>query len=361
MPLWFGSGVHWALAQYYDPALKRDPLETFKTWWDMQWNGGVVSEDWLHTSYDRKPVRAMAMSIPGHVEDKDNYVYAVKGLKDMLPLPDQEAFEEHLDLGIGMLKFYKDYSAANDNFDVIAAEHTFSVPVLDLNGARTVWEDPRDGEIKPVHLRGTQDAIIQDRESGKFGILEHKTAVQIGEDYFLKLEKDEQCTTYMYAAEREAEDHELPYTKVDFVLYNALRKAYPKPPTQLKSGVFSIDRSKESTTYTMLQEFIEDNGIGMIVETDEKLQNYVNYVREQGDAQFIQRDLVRRNRAEIKSCGARVYYEVLDMLGDPRLYPNPTGDWMCLRCPFRAPCIAVDDGSDYKMMLEDGFERNWTR
>src|SRR4051812_5729556 len=45
MPLWFGSGIHWALRHYYDPLLKRDPVETFKTWWDIQWNGGYVTED----------------------------------------------------------------------------------------------------------------------------------------------------------------------------------------------------------------------------------------------------------------------------------------------------------------------------
>ena len=166
----------------------------------------------------------------------------------------------------------------------------------------------------------------------------------------------------MYAGELEAQIHDLEYDKISFVLYNALRKAYPKPPTRLKNGMFSVNRQTESTTIDMLEHFIEQEGIQVIVDSDEKLQGYVNYVREAGDKQFIERNYVRRNKAEIESCGERIYMEAADML-DPnvRIYPNPTGEWSCLGCTFRAPCIARDDGSNYKMLLDDGFERNWTR
>jgi hypothetical protein len=165
----------------------------------------------------------------------------------------------------------------------------------------------------------------------------------------------------MYAAEQEATIHELEYDRIDFVLYNALRKAYPKPPTEVRGGVFSVNRTTESTTPEMLQKFIDDNGIQMIVDDDEKLSAYVEYVNELGHEQFIKRDMVRRNKAEIRSCGNRIYLEALDMLDDPSIYPNPTGDYMCLNCPFRAPCIAADDGSDWKMMLDDMYEKNWNR
>jgi hypothetical protein len=357
LPLWFGSGVHWALAQHYDPMLRRDPVETFKTWWELQWHGGVCSEEWLTTSYDRKP-RAVIDETHTELEG----MYHVQGLKDIIGDIQQEEFEEHRDLGIGMLTFYKEYIREHDRFTVIAAEHTFSVPILNPEtGEPLVWVDHRDGQEKAVHLRGTQDAIIQDNESGRFGILEHKTAAVVNEDYFVKLDKDEQCSTYMYAGQREAEEHGLPYEQIDFVLYNALRKAYPKPPTELKNGLFSINRTTESTTFRMLEEFIEDHGIAMMVEMDPKLSAYVDYVKDSGDKQFIQRDLVRRNQHEIQSVETRLYWEVLDMLNDPRLYPNPTGDWMCLRCPFRAPCIAVDDGSNWQMMIEENYEKNWNR
>jgi hypothetical protein len=99
----------------------------------------------------------------------------------------------------------------------------------------------------------------------------------------------------------------------------------------------------------------------MMVDDDPKLSAYVEYVKEQGASQFIIRDRVTRNKAEIRSCGKRIYMEAMDMLDSPRIYPNPTGDYMCLRCPFRAPCIAADDGSDWQFMLDEMFEPNWSR
>jgi len=355
--LWFGSGVHYALAQYYDPVIQRDPVETFKSWWQLQYHGGLVTQELAELSYDRRPKR-------------QGVVFKVDGLKDMLPVSeDLEAYEDHLDLGIGMLEFYKEYAERKDNFAVICEERTFSVPIVDREGNVLMMVDPRDGVVKEVHLRGTQDAIIQDLSSGQYGIMEHKTAVSIDENYHRKLEKDEQCTTYMYAAECEARLHGLEYDRVSFVLYNALRKAYPKPPTSVRNGLFSVNRQTESTTYEMLMAYIQQNGLEPIVfgdseigiEPDLKLKAYVDYVKEQGDEQFIVRTPVRRNRAEIESCGERAYMEALDMLDSPRIYPNPTGAYSCLNCIFRVPCIARDDGSSWEMILQDNFESNWTR
>jgi len=352
MPLWYGSGCHWSLAQYYSPTLRRDPVEAFQWWWQLQMHGGLVTEDQLDITYDRHP-----KLIDGELD-----TYRVKGLYDLHPDPDSEIFDEHYELGIGMLTYYKEYAEANDDFAVIVEEHTFSVPVYDSDGNILYAVDPRDGQRKQVHIRGTQDAIIQNLETGQFGILEHKSAISIDENYHRKLEKDEQCTTYMYAAEAEADMHDLEYDKISYVLYNALRKTFPKPPTELKSGMFSVDRQKESTTIELLQAFIDQRGIQVIVDSDEKLTGYVEYVRESGAKQFIERTDVRRNRYEIESVANRIYLETEDML-DPnvRIYPNPTGDWSCLNCIFRAPCIAKDDGSNWKMLLNDNFERNWTR
>jgi hypothetical protein len=274
----------------------------------------------------------------------------------------EEEFHIHHDLGVGMLTFYKEYAARNDNFTVIAAEHTFSVPIYDFaNDCELVAIDIRDGQEKPVHLRGTQDAIIQDNDTGKYGILEHKTAASINEDYFLKLDKDEQCTTYMFAGEVEAKVHGLPYTEIDFVLYNALRKTFPRWPTITSRGDISVNRQSESTTYDMLMKTIEDMGMGDTWQEFEKLRGYVEYVRDSGDEQFVIRNPVRRNRHEIFSCGERVYMETRDMLNSPSIYPNPTGNWSCLKCIFRPPCIAKDDGSEWEWMLDEQFEKNHNR
>jgi hypothetical protein len=64
---------------------------------------------------------------------------------------------------------------------------------------------------------------------------------------------------------------------------------------------------------------------------------------------------------------AKIIAEVLEML-DPALplYPNPTKDcsW---DCPFKIPCLAMDDGSDYQYVLDNeytqwaGYKDDWRR
>lgn len=364
IPLWFGTGIHYALAQHYNPFLQRDPVEAFNSWFIACWEGGTATEDQLDDMcYDPNPVKTGNAVAPftsdGIIAGTGVPIWQFLGLRDILPdIVSQDDFLEHWELGRNMLVFYRDqYAPEKDNFRVVVQEHLFSVPV----GMEAV--DPRDGAVKEVHYRGKQDAIIQDLESGRYGILEHKTAAKVDEDYFRKLEKDEQVTSYMWAAEREADIYDLEYKQIDFTLYNVMRKAYPRPPTMLKSGKFSINRAEESTTYDMLMQCIRENGLDVVVENDEKMSAYVEYVKDAGYDQFVQRKFVTRNRSEVKSCEWRVKSEIEDMLAIPigyntKLYPNPTGDRYCLGCPFRGPCISYDDGSDFMTMIQDGYKPN---
>lgn len=347
-PLWFGSGIHYALEQFYNPLLSRDPVEAFIYWYTLQWKGGLVQEDELRLSADPHPTVSR--------EQASTLLYKVRGLEELHPDPDSDEFEMHRELGIGMMEYYKGYAERNDNFVVLMAEHTFAVPL----GFEAI--DPRDGRKKEVYAWGTQDAIIQEQEYGRYGILEHKSAISIDESYFYKLEMDEQCTTYLAAGEREAQIHDLEYKDLDFVLYNALAKKFPKEPTLLQNGFPSLSRSTESTTAALFEKLVRDNNMMAWFEVNHKAQDYYRYLLEQGEEIFIKRDPVRRNKAERKHHWERLIDEAKDMLApDVSLYPSPSGNWLCLKCPFRSPCLAKNDGSDYEAMLEDGYETNWSR
>lgn len=375
--LWFGTGIHWALEQYYTPGLRRDPVEAWKTWFDIQWRGGVVTEEWLDRVYDLKPVVIRATDALKEAGYKPSNLvgillpqptYRVRGLEDILPDADHNVYDDLLELGIQMMGFYKQYASVNDGFEVIVTEHTFSVPIWDYANDRILTavdkreNSPNYGVELEVHARGRMDAMYR-RPNGKIGIVDHKTAEKIGEDYFRKLETDEQITSYLWSAEVEAKYYDLPYKNesIEEVIYNVLRKTYPKPPTVLKNGMFSVARDSESTTYEMLQAFINKELPGVAL--SEKQQEYVNYLRDVGDEQFIMRKQVRRNRAQIANAGQRIYLEALDMLAgsELRIYPNITNDFMCLNCQFRGPCMAREDGSDYKSMLKDNYTINKDR
>lgn len=375
--LWFGTGIHWALEQFYNPLLQRDPVEAWKTWFDIQWRGGIVEEYWLDKVYDLKPRKlehnndpvssAFMNLLSTDVTGADAYM--VRGLNDIIPSPDTEKFDELFELGINMMDFYKQYAERHDNFDVLLVEHDFSIPIWDydndciLKRIDTREDSPHCGQLLEVHARGRTDAVIQNRENGKIGINDYKTAGSIGDDYFRKLETDEQCTNYLMALQVEANYYDLPHKgePIEEVLYTALRKKYPKPPSILKSGLFSVDRENESCTYEMLKEWI-DRHLPPPVTLTEKQQNYLDWLRDVGDDQFIIRKSVRRNKAQIASSSRRLYLEAMDMLAeDVRIYPTISNDWLCLNCVFRMPCLASEDGSDWQDMIHNNYASNKDR
>lgn len=360
-PLWFGSGIHYALEQFYHPALQRDPVEAFRTWYNYQWEGGIVTEDWLERLYDNDPQPASHPNGPAatNTDPETSALYKVRGLKSIHPDPVKEEFEFHLDLGIGMMTFYKEYAAANDHFVVVAPESKFSVP-LGFEAIDRRKDSPNYGKSLEVHARGTRDAILYNPDTERFGLLENKTAASIEAEYFTKLEMDEQVNTYFWASQHEAEVYDLPYKRIDRVIYNVMRKAYPKPPTILSDGISpSINRKEESTTAEMFAAHIAEQGIQALYDDNPKWQAYYDYLVKAGDEQFIVRKPIMRNQHQIAASFKHYQMVAQEMLDtNLRIYPTPSSSWLCQNCQFRAPCLAADDGSDFIYMLSTGYEEN---
>lgn len=360
--LWFGTGIHYALEHYYNPTLQRDPVETWLTWYELQWAGGIVTEADLEYTYDLNPKLQRgndgAEDIIDPVQGK---VYSVRGLRDLLPDDRSEEFNDLKELGVGMMSFYKDYCKRNDDFTIVAAETQFSIPLgFDAVDKREI--SPNYGKTLQVHARGKRDFIYFNYTTGRYGLFDHKTAANIGEDYFKKLDRDPQITTYLWASQKEALLHDLPWYNIEDATLQALRKAVPQPPSINANGWQpSINRSEESTTAQIFADYIEQAGIVKWYEENEKAQSYYNWLLSEGDKLFIQREVTRRNRYEIAAQDRKIKMIAQEMIGDPNIYANQTQDWLCLNCRFRGPCLAADDGSDAQFMLTEGYEKNKDR
>lgn len=366
-PLWFGTGIHLALERYFHPEFQEDPVVVFQTWFDLQTLGGEITEKELSEYADRNPTRLT------------DTTWRVEGLEDLIPFYDQAEFSELRELGTGMLSFYKEYNERHNDFEVVAVEHEFSIPILSPDGAPLYAEDTREmpegfepsreenyygpiqiGNTKQVHARGRLDQVIREREYGQYGIRDFKTTSRLDQDYFRFLDLDEQATTYLWSGERIAEMYDLPYKELEFIVFEGLMKAFPKPPTMLKSGLPSVNRN-DPTTAPLFEKFIQEHNLQIVFDNDPKMQAYYEYLLERGERLFIDRSTARRNRMARRNAGIRLFYESRDILNNPRLYPNPRKEYNCLNCAFRGPCIAVESGYDWKAMLTEGYVKNYDR
>ncbi len=321
-PLWFGTGVHFALENHYADNYDADcstMQDFFRVWRDSE----------MHKPY-----------MQAWLEDADD--------------DDLDELARHNSLGLGMCDNYQRFAIAHDHFEVVAVEHDFSIP-LGFD-----WLDVRTNQILPVHYRGRLDMIVRD-QNGRYWIVDHKTAARVDDDYFLKLDMDEQCGSYLWAAQMEALEYDLPWKELDGVLYNVLKKVVPeRPKTTYQGKQLSMDRA-QATTPALWNMALDEHGLWDWFHGSEKAQEFYAYLEASGWDQFFRRHPVRRNQHEVDNLALQIVAEAQDMLADPRIYPNPSGSYQCLRCPFRAPCLATNDGSDAEFMLEGNFHSNKDR
>lgn len=173
--LWFGTGIHIALAEWYGQERKRGkhPADTFK-----RWCGNEIRE-----------VRAA----------RDSEFDDVK-------------WEDAAELGEDMLEGYVREYGKDEQWDVIAVEQPFRIKVL------------RGG--KPIAISAsTFDGVVRDAsDSNRCYLLEHKTASQIQLPY---LELDDQAGLYWAVATAvlRAKGILEPDEEISGIIYNFLRKS----------------------------------------------------------------------------------------------------------------------------------------
>jgi hypothetical protein len=178
--LWFGIGVHEALAAWYLKGYKRGPhpAKTFEEW----------------VGKETRFIRA-AMA------EREQEWY------------DEPLYEDARELGIAMLEGYVDKWGKDPDWDVIYIETPFRVRIA------------RKG--KPIgRFWSTFDGVYRDRQDDSVWLMEHKTAGQIDTAY---LELDDQGGSYFAVATDILRSRGVlgPDENIAGIMYNFLRKSMP--------------------------------------------------------------------------------------------------------------------------------------
>lgn len=292
-PLFFGTNVHAALADYYDPS----------------WNF-------------RDGYRAIE-------------VFRTKTLDYLLQFdqPDSEKIkwvDDQLILGTGMLEnYFFTYAPEHDDFEVIYVERSdMEVPIPGMPG---------------VSYTFTLDGLVKDKHD-RYWILEHKTAAQLFEDQEW-LSNDDQCGSYLWALTQLD-----PPIFAEGVIYNSIRKKVPSQLRRLINGGFSVAKNQDTTFEIAISTIRSEYG-----KVPKQYWEFLDMLKEKPQ-NFVQRVHVRRNRKEIQILGESLRNEVLDMVNNPTIYRSPSRI-NCAGCPFLAPCIMKWEGSDYQYYLDSQYTR----
>ena len=177
--LWFGTGIHLALAEWYcGPGSRRGPVpsETWKNWVndEIRYMCTAISENWR-----------------------------------------EDAYVEAGELGTQLLDAYVEHYGTDDHWDVIAPETAFQVNIPSKSGDKIV-----------IVYAGTFDLVYRDLRDEKIKLGEHKTAKAISLSH---LPLDDQAGSYWAIAPTVLQNtgHLKSGEAIENITYNFIRKSLP--------------------------------------------------------------------------------------------------------------------------------------
>jgi hypothetical protein len=263
---------------------------------------------------------------------------------------ESELIAEQIVLLAGMLEHYtqwveQDTSKWSDpNLDYWKLETQFSVPLRTPSGRPS----PR------VYLAGRFDGIVRRKDDGSYWLLENKTTRSISE-LVTSLDNDEQAGAYLIAAK------ELLAVQPLGVLYNIMRKKIPTEPMILQSGLLSQNKQMDTTAYAYIraaQKLHMPDFNGDVPSCNhfimEQYGTFIQHLLDQGNRFFLRVPIYRTER-EMDQLQHDLWTVALEMTRfSTPIYPAPS--WTnCKFCHFRSPCLAMNSGADYGIMLDNEY------
>jgi hypothetical protein len=307
--LWFGIGVHIALARWYSgPGTKRGPHPA-DSW-----------AEWSKTEIGRIKVQ----------DKRDNGII-------------EEKLVPAADLGAAMLAGYIEKYGRDRQWSIIEPEHSGQINVM----------DPHDPDILLLIYAFTYDLVFRDLADGRIKLGEHKTAKSIQIDH---LPLDRQAGAYWAIATNELRASGLigPKESIAGIEYNFLRKALPDERPKDPEGYATKKPQKQHYTnrfgaqfagwsLTRLEEYAQQQGI-VVLGDRSKVQPKPLFHRE-----FVRRTAHQR-AAQIENIQNEALHMNAVRAGLLPLTKNPTYNCQW-DCPFYDMCLLDESGGDWRDYL----------
>jgi hypothetical protein len=333
-PLWFGTGVHLALAKWYcGPGKKRGP-EPAETW------EKYAAE--MELAYVR-------------MDDADEETAA--------------KYVDARELGTIMLEGYRALYGRDEHMLVVSPERTFSLSIPWPANAKNFWDAASvDPSIVMAELVGTYDLVWQSAVYGSYWLEEHKTAKAIMTRH---LAMDNQGGTYWATATTELQREGL-IPEGEFLAgieYNFLRKGLPDGRPRDAEGYATNKPNKshyieslrtaecdsigvlqsaisEKTPLTKLQEWADQLGLEVLGDRS-KVQPPPLFLRHE----------VHRTRPERRAQLLRAQQDALQMelFRDGLLPPTKNVTRECSWCQFYDMCELQERGGDWESLRDIAY------
>jgi hypothetical protein len=322
--LWFGSGVHIALAAWYcGPGLKRgpEPAETFD-----EWSAGEIR----------------------YIKTSNRYGNGAEAFIEEKLVPAR-------DLGLTLLQEYIQKYGRDDSWHIIQPEQTFQVDI----------PDPDDPNHALAIYAGTYDLPYRDLRDDSLWLGEHKTAKAVITDH---LSLDEQAGGYWAVADQHLRHAGLIGKKerLQGIMYNFLKKSMPDSRPRNALGQYTNKPTKEDyrvaltgkgpwtqlelakQTLPLLEQSAEMIGVEVLGAVS----------KQQPQPLFVRHPVYRTARERAQQI-KRVQDEVIHMEAyrDGSLPLLKTSTWNCQwDCSFYHMCLLHEGGSDWEEYRDAMYE-----
>jgi hypothetical protein len=299
-PLWFGSGVHYALEDFHGYRVYSKPSEAFVA-----------------------------------------YYNATSRAKQPLPFDHPELKP----LGIGMMDYYSDlWLKQRDPLETFIFN---GIPQVEVNAQVEIPIDQLPPHIRVLYDRiiysATLDRVVE--IAGELWIVEYKTAKRIATMHY---QTDPQVGAYCWIGNC------LYGRPIAGVMYQQHRKSLPEAPRILATGKVSTDKRMATTHrhYRAVLANLFGPQLNKCPGINVEFLNWLATEEDEDKDHFIRRDRIERNESSHQTEGVKILLELEDMLNpDLPLYPNPIRE-CAYQCSFLGTCVSMDDGGDWEHELE---------